>query len=185
MTALQQRQCTRYEVMSLAISIPLHAKADVLGPMLVKFANGRMIRADFFDGVVGGQIEASDADRRKLMLWFEKLPEPSKLTLNQIAGTAQRMTLNKGQPILSGNVRGGRIDLVLNFNLHAQDNLSTLAYMLASVIGAGMGRNIRKCPHCDQWFFAMPKSGPIQTYCSTSHSNAARQKRHRASKEKL
>ena len=170
--------------MSLSVTIPLHAHAERFGPTLAKYANGNIGRFTFFDGAVGGEIEANDDDRKILVRWLGDLPKPSRITLNQIASTAEGLTANEDKPSFRADVRKGRIDLTLTLALHVPDNKSTLAYMLASIISAGLSQNVRKCPHCDEWFFAVPKSGPIQTYCSPRHQNAARQKRYRESKGK-
>ncbi len=162
----------------LSASIPLHRNADRFGPMLARFANGEIKQAAFSDGVVSGLVRYSPNDQATLIRWLDSLASPPKKVLREIASEVRKIKTKSGTGIVVDDTGAG-IEVTVNLKFKLQRNLPVLAYMVASLIGAGMNDRLKRCPYCEQFFFDPPKAGPAQKYCSHEHANAARQRRHR------
>ena len=58
---------------------------------------------------------------------------------------------------------------------------SGIAYLMATMLSAGYGRNLKQCHKhdCELWFFDVPEGRRTMEYCCKEHSNSERQRQWR------
>ena len=114
-----------------------------------------------------------------LYRWASKLPEPPPRMLKDIARHTEAIQLQRAS--VDAPTRGRRIDLSLWLELDIPTPEAGIAYLLATILSAGYGENLKQCglDRCDVWFFDVPEGRRAKEYCCEAHSNAHRQRKHR------
>ncbi len=134
-----------------------------------RFDKGATIRA-------GDWLPYSKGAADMLRRWTSKLPEPKPQILKEIARhteAIQFQALSIATPI-----RGRRIELKARLELDIPTPEAGVAYLLATVLSAGYGANLRQCglDSCEVWFFDASEGRRTKEYCCESHSNSQRQR---------
>ncbi len=132
-------------------------------------------------GVFQGRVDLLNGNSEMVKRWLSGLPRQGKGVLDEISAYLQ--TVKVGMPGVGAEVRKGQVIFGANVLLTAPTGSAVLAYMMASILKADFGKNIRCCPQCARierkpgpWFTDFPKGRRIKTYCTPAHQNAFAQR---------
>ena len=125
------------------------------------------------------RLPYTEGAAKMLRRWASKLPALSTPMLKDIAALVESIKHERSN--IQAPVRDGAIEPMLVLELDVPNPEAGLAYLLATVVSAGYGENLRQClkHDCDLWYFDVPKGRRISYYCCKEHGNAERQRRNR------
>ena len=149
---------------------------------LVEIANGTTteIISQFPSADI--RIDINPGNRDMLIKWLRIMKRPSKRFRDAICDALTRIPTTA--PNIVPVTRGNQIDIFYADFLEIREVRGAFAFMLSQIIGADYSKHILECPECiyreePAWFFDKPKGRVIKTYCTTTHADAARQRRNR------
>lgn len=158
----------------------------------VQIGNSRLKRYVFGvvlqgGGVMQGEVQLTNGNGDMIKRWLRSLPKPGRGVLDEIESYLQQIDI--GMPALVTDAARGRVEFGVNVLFTAPNDKAVLSYMMASILKAGFGKNIRCCPQCAKtnhkpgpWFIDFPKGRSIKKYCTPAHQNAFAQAKDRAKK---
>ena len=163
---------TEAEIHQYGAELAHYLNFKLTGPQRRRFDRWATIRA-------GHWLPYSKGAADMLRRWASRLPEPPPKMLREIAShteAIQFQALSIATPI-----RGRRIDLHARLELDIPTPEAGIAYLLATVLSAGYGENLRQCKldDCKVWFFDVGEGRRTKKYCCEAHSNAQRQRQWR------
>ena len=167
----------RWEATAPLLGVPDHI-ARRFAHTLVAIANGKQKSYLFTitmpgSGVMSGDIEVTDEMRERTTRWIGGFPRPSRRILNEICDALREIEWTGSEMVAEPT--SGRIVFGINTAFNAPNAESVLAFMVAAVLHAGYGDNVRLCPketktkRCGIWFADFPKGRNIRKYCCTPH----------------
>lgn len=149
---------------------------------LVEIANGTTTEIISQLASADIRIDIKPGNRDMLIRWLRMLKRPSNMFRREICDALTKIQTTA--PNLVPVTRGSQIEIFYADFLQIREVKGAFAFMLSQIIGADYSKHILECPECihrgePAWLFDKPKARVIKTYCTTTHADAARQRRNR------